>query len=134
MDLFLSSNCIIQSLQFDYFIGLWQLLLSPHPQLSAFIITVLWVIPLLLPLPGIFAAKPYTHAWANFILMFYVLHAVTLIVLNDGERTLAAIELIIVSICFVNNILFARLRAKELGIKLKRLSQVEREERTRYHD
>ncbi|PST87036.1 DUF2069 domain-containing protein [Photobacterium iliopiscarium] len=116
------------------FIGLWQLLLSPHPQLSAFIITVLWVIPLLLPLPGIFAAKPYTHAWANFILMFYVLHAVTLIVLNDGERTLAAIELIIVSICFVNNILFARLRAKELGIKLKQLSQVEREERTRYHD
>ena len=116
------------------FIGLWQLLLSPHPQLSAFIITVLWVIPLLLPLPGIFAAKPYTHAWANFILMFYVLHAVTLIVLNDGERTLAAIELIIVSICFVNNILFARLRAKELGIKLKRLSQVEREEHARYND
>ncbi|WP_279151566.1 DUF2069 domain-containing protein [Photobacterium iliopiscarium] len=116
------------------FISLWQLQLSPHPQLSAFIITVLWVIPLLLPLPGIFAAKPYTHAWANFILMFYVLHAVTLIVLNDGERTLAAIELIVVSVCFVNNILFARLRAKELGIKLKRLSQVEREERTRYHD
>ena len=116
------------------FISLWQLQLSPHPQLSAFIITVLWVIPLLLPLSGIFAAKPYTHAWANFILMFYVLHAVMLIVLNDGERTLAAIELIIVSVCFVNNILFARLRAKELGIKLKRLSQVEREERTRYHD
>ena len=60
------------------FISLWQLQLSPHPQLSAFIITVLWVIPLLLPLPGIFTAKPYTHAWANFILMFYVLHAVTL--------------------------------------------------------
>lgn len=116
------------------FIGLWQLLISPHPQLSALIITALWVIPLLFPLLGMLAAKPYTHAWANFILLFYVLHAVTLISLNNGEQGLAVIELIIVSICFISNILFARLRAKELGIKLKRLSQVEREERARYND
>ncbi|MEC6909610.1 DUF2069 domain-containing protein [Photobacterium piscicola] len=116
------------------FIILWQLLLSPHPQLSTFTITALWVMPLLLPLPGMRAAKPYTHVWANFILLFYVLHAVTLISLNNGERGLAVIELIIVSICFMSNILFARLRAKELGIKLKRLSQVEREERARYND
>jgi uncharacterized membrane protein len=131
---FARQSALINYCSLIIFISLWQLQLSPHPQLSAFIITTLWVIPLLLPLPGIFAAKPYTHAWANFILMFYVLHAVTLIVLNDGEQGLAAIELIIVSVCFVSNILFSRLRAKELGIKLKRLSQVEREEHARYND
>ncbi|MCD9550401.1 DUF2069 domain-containing protein [Photobacterium carnosum] len=131
---FARQSALINYCSLIIFISLWQLQLSPHPQLSAFIITTLWIIPLLLPLPGIFAAKPYTHAWANFILMFYVLHAVTLIVLNDGEQGLAAIELIIVSVCFVSNILFARLRAKELGIKLKRLSQVEREEHARYND
>lgn len=105
----------------------------PHQHFSAVIITLLWVAPLLLPLLGMLAAKPYTHAWANFILMFYILHAATLITLNDGERELAIIELAIVTVCFVSNIVFARLRAKELGIKLKRLSQVEREEHARYN-
>ncbi|SMY17128.1 DUF2069 domain-containing protein [Photobacterium aquimaris] len=115
------------------FIGIWQLLLSPHLHLSATVIALVWIAPLLLPLVGMVTAKPYTHAWANFILMFYFIHATTLITINEGERSLAAIELILVTLCFISNILFSRLRAKELGIKLKRLSQVEREERVRYN-
>ncbi|SMY38789.1 DUF2069 domain-containing protein [Photobacterium andalusiense] len=116
------------------FISTWQLLLSPHLHFSATVIALVWIAPLLLPLAGMVAAKPYTHAWANFILMFYFIHAATLITINEGERSLAAMELILVTLCFVSNILFSRLRAKELGIKLKRLSQVEREERVRYND
>ncbi|WP_256383723.1 DUF2069 domain-containing protein [Photobacterium toruni] len=114
------------------FISIWQLLLSPHHHFSAITMTLLWVTPLLLPLLGMLAAKPYTYAWANFILMFYILHATTLITLNEGERGLAIIEFAIVIVCFMSNIIYARLRAKELGIKLKRLSQVEREEHARY--
>lgn len=130
---FARQSALISHCGLIVFIGMWQLLLSPHLHLSATIISLLWVTPLLFPLFGMLAAKPYTHAWANFILMFYFVHATTLITLNDGERGLAAIELIMVTVCFISNIIFARLRAKELGIKLKRLSQVEREEHARYN-
>ncbi|PSU69367.1 DUF2069 domain-containing protein [Photobacterium phosphoreum] len=130
---FARQSALISHCGLIVFISVWQLVLSPHQHFSAVIITLLWVAPLLLPLLGMLAAKPYTHAWANFILMFYILHAATLITLNDGERELAIIELAIVTVCFVSNIVFARLRAKELGIKLKRLSQVEREEHARYN-
>jgi uncharacterized membrane protein len=61
--------------------------------------------------------------------MFYFLHALTILWVDDGERWLALVELVITSCTFIANILFARVRAKELGIKLKRLSQVEREEK-----
>ncbi|MGK0250317.1 MAG: putative membrane protein [Oleispira sp.] len=120
---------LIANLSLILWVGLWQSTISPHPHLNNYVIAVMWIIPMLLPLKGILEGKPYTHAWANFILMFYFLHALTILWVDDGERWLALIELVITSSAFVANILFARVRAKELGIKLKRLSQVEREER-----
>lgn len=115
-------------------IALWQLSLSPHPHINAITLAIAWMIPLLLPLPGILAGKPYTHAWANFILMFYFLHALTLLYVDNGERVLAAIELLLTMLAFVGNILYARLRGKELGLKLTRLSEVEKQERARFND
>ncbi|PSU43813.1 DUF2069 domain-containing protein [Photobacterium frigidiphilum] len=120
---------LIANLSLILWVGLWQSTISPHPHLNNYVIAVMWIIPMLLPLKGILEGKPYTHAWANFILMFYFLHALTILWIDDGERWLALVELVIASSAFVANILFARVRAKELGIKLKRLSQVEREER-----
>ncbi|MGB1974738.1 MAG: DUF2069 domain-containing protein, partial [Vibrio toranzoniae] len=38
----------------------WQMTLSPHPHLSNITLAIAWAIPLLLPLPGILAGKPYT--------------------------------------------------------------------------
>ncbi|KLV06446.1 membrane protein [Photobacterium aquae] len=111
---------------------LWQSWLSPHPHLNAQIMAGIWVLPLLLPLRGIIAGKPYTFAWANFILMFYFLHALTLLWVDEGERWLAGVELCLVSTAFVGNALYARLRGRELGSRLKRLSQVEKEENERY--
>lgn len=113
-------------------VALWQMILSPHPHLNNWVMAVVWSIPLLLPLHGMLAAKPYTYAWSNFILMFYFLHSLTLITIDEGERWLAGVELLLVTIAFISNILFARVRAKELGIKLQRLSQVERQERERF--
>lgn len=115
-------------------IALWQLSLSPHPHINAMTLAIAWMIPLLLPLPGILAGKPYTHAWANFILMFYFLHALTLLYVDNGERLLAAVELLLTFIAFIGNILYARLRGKELGLKLTRLSEVEKQERARFND
>ena len=95
-------------------------------------LAIAWAVPLLLPLPGILAGKPYTHAWANFILMLYFLHALTILYVDGGERMFAAVELLLTTIGFAGNILFTRFRAKELGIKLKRLSEVEKKERAKF--
>ncbi|MCF7361066.1 DUF2069 domain-containing protein [Vibrio diazotrophicus] len=114
-------------------IALWQLDLSPHPHLNPLALTVAWLIPLLLPLPGILAGKPYTHAWANFILMLYFLHAFTILYVDDGERWLAAVELFLTFSAFMGNVLYARHRGKELGLKLTKLSVVEKQEKQRFN-
>ncbi|MBD0784996.1 DUF2069 domain-containing protein [Vibrio sp. Y2-5] len=113
-------------------IALWQLDLSPHPHLNPLALTVAWLIPLLLPLPGILAGKPYTHAWANFILMLYFLHAFTILYVDNGERWLAAVELCLTFSAFMGNVLYARHRGKELGLKLTKLSVVEKQEKQRF--
>ncbi|EHH0748330.1 DUF2069 domain-containing protein [Vibrio vulnificus] len=111
---------------------LWQLALSPHPHLSSTTLAIAWCIPLLLPLPGILVGKPYTHAWANFVLMLYFLHALTILYVDGGERWLALVELLLTTLGFAGNILFARARGQELGMKLKKLSQVEKEEKAKF--
>lgn len=113
---------------------LWQSVISPHPHLNNYVVAGMWILPLLLPLKGMLQGKPYTHAWANFILMFYFLHALTLLWIDGGERWLALIELGLATAAFFANILFARTRGRELGNKLKKLSQVEREEREAHGD
>ncbi|MFH0264747.1 DUF2069 domain-containing protein [Vibrio rumoiensis] len=110
----------------------WHGLISPHPDLNPLAVTIGWCIPLLLPFVGIMKGKPYTHAWANFILMFYFLHSLTILYIDNGERLLAAIELILTSINFVGNILYARHKGKALGLKLTRLSEVEKQEKAKF--
>ncbi|OIQ25549.1 DUF2069 domain-containing protein [uncultured Vibrio sp.] len=111
---------------------LWQWQLSPHPHINNLTLAIAWSVPLLLPLPGILAGKPYTHAWANFVLMLYFLHAFVILFIGEGERLLASVELCLTSIAFVGNILYARSRGKEMGLKLTRLSEVEKQEKARY--
>jgi len=113
-------------------ITLWQLSLSPHPHISSTTLAIAWAVPLLLPLPGILVGKPYTHAWANFVLMLYFLHGFTILWVDDGERWLAVVEILLTTIAFFGNILYARARGKELGMKIKRLSKVEKEEKARF--
>ncbi|MGR5207847.1 MULTISPECIES: DUF2069 domain-containing protein [Vibrio] len=124
---------LVSNLALLAWVAIWQLALSPHPHLSSTTLAVAWCIPLLLPLPGILAGKPYTHAWANFVLMLYFLHALTILYVDDGERWLAVVELVLTSLGFVGNILFARARGKELGLRLKRLSQVEKDEKAKFN-
>ncbi|WP_087019447.1 DUF2069 domain-containing protein [Thaumasiovibrio subtropicus] len=110
----------------------WHGWLSPHEQLSRYFLLALWVPPLLFPLKGILQGKPYTHAWANFVLMLYFMHAFTILWIDEGERWLAVIELILVSSSFVSNTYFARAKGKELGSRLPKLSEVEKAEKARF--
>ncbi|MCL9782554.1 DUF2069 domain-containing protein [Vibrio sp. S4M6] len=113
-------------------VAVWQFYLSPHQHISSFYVAIAWCLPLLLPLPGILVGKPYTHAWANFVLMLYFLHALTILYIDLGERWLAAVELLLTLTAFVGNTLYARSRGKELGLRLKKLSEVEKIEKQKF--
>ncbi|MDD1792593.1 DUF2069 domain-containing protein [Enterovibrio makurazakiensis] len=113
-------------------VALWHAVLSPHIHVNPYGVTIAWLLPLLLPLKGIITGKPYTHAWANFILMLYFTHALTILWIDQGERWLALVELVLTSISFVSNIYFAKRKGQEMGLGLKKLSQVEREEKARF--
>ncbi|MFC5078415.1 hypothetical protein VTH8203_04090 [Vibrio thalassae] len=123
---------LVANLALLAWVAVWHGFLSPHPHINPTAMTIAWMIPLLLPLPGIIAGKPYTHAWANFVLMLYFLHALTLLYADEGERWLASVELLLTGLAFAGNILYARLKGKELGLKLPRLSSVEKKEKQRF--
>lgn len=112
----------------------WQAYFFPHPHFNPVYLTVLWAMPLLLPLKGMLKAQAYTFAWANFVLMLYVLHALTLLLTSEQEAKLAIVELLLSLASFLANAYYARLRGKELGLALPRLSVVEKKERERYQD
>ena len=99
---------------------LWHLWLSPHPDLNPWLLPVIWTVPLLFPLKGIVQGNPYTHAWGNFVLMPYFLHALTLITTDEGERWLAVVELVLTTLAFVGTIYYARLRRPELGLSIRK--------------
>lgn len=110
-------------------VAIWQILVSPHPHINPVTAAVAWCIPLLLPLRGLLSAKAYTHAWANFVLMLYFLHSLTILYVDQGERWLAVVELLLTGSAFFGNILYARNRGRELGLALPKLSKLEKEER-----
>lgn len=93
---------------------------------------VMWTVPLLLPLKGILKAQPYTHAWANFIVMFYIIHGLTSVYAVENETLYAMIELILSTGMFVGCSVFARMRGKELGQGLPKLKEVMAEEKRRF--
>lgn len=49
------------------------------------------------------------------------LHALTIITIDEGERWLGIVELILTSGSFTLNLLYARKRGQELGLKLRKL-------------
>ena len=113
-------------------ISVWQLFLTTDQQYSLVFIFLLYVLPLLLPLYGIVKAKPYTHAWANFIALYYLLHGLTVFYAVDSERWLAAVEVVLVVGMFTGCSVFARLRGRELGLGLKKLKEEMKEECERF--
>lgn len=98
---------------------LWHLWLSPHPALRPWLLPTIWTVPLLFPLRGIVRGDPYTHAWGCFVLMPYFLHSLTLTATDEGERWLAVVELLLVSLAFTGFLCYARQRGRELGLGIR---------------
>ncbi|MCC5856322.1 MAG: DUF2069 domain-containing protein [Idiomarina sp.] len=102
------------------YVILWHAWLSPNEFLSIPLSLVMWVTPLLFPLRGILKGDPYTHAWANFILMLYFLHGFTAIYTHFHEWYFAAIEIVLTTGAFIGATYYARYRGRELGLGLKK--------------
>ncbi|RUO35198.1 DUF2069 domain-containing protein [Aliidiomarina sanyensis] len=102
------------------FVVLWHGILEPNEFLPMWLTLTLWGVPLLFPLRGILKGDPYTHAWANFILIFYFMHGFTTLYTHPEERLYAVIELLLTTGAFIGATYYARYRGRELGLKLKR--------------
>ena len=72
--------------------------------------SLLWLIPLLLPLKGILTGKPYTYAWASFILCLYMLHALTLVYVTETDLLFAIAESLLIAALLIGFPFYDRLR------------------------
>lgn len=101
---------------------LWQFA-TDYSELSVYFKALFYVAPLLFPLIGIIKAKPYTHAWANFVLMWYFLHSLTQLYVAPEQRLWAGVELALASLAFAGCTLFARHQGRALGLGLKKAKE-----------
>lgn len=69
---------------------------------------LLWVAPLLLPLPGLIRGRRYTYAWATLLVIGYIALALTEIVADAGRRLLPAAILMFASALFLALVMFLR--------------------------
>jgi uncharacterized membrane protein len=113
-------------------IVVWQFILRTEQVYSVLFVVVVYIIPLVLPLPGVIKGKPYTHAWANFIVLFYLTHGLTILYAEPHEWVYACIELLLATGMFVGCSVYARKRGRELGEGLQKLSVVMDQERQKF--
>ena len=103
-------------------IPVWVLWLAPPELGSAKVLLALLWTPLWFPLWGMITGKAYTFAWANFIVMLYMVHSLTHLWVSVGtEFFLALLELLFSGLMFVGCTHYARNRGKELGLKIPKL-------------
>lgn len=99
---------------------IWYFALGAASGYSTLFVVLFWIVPLLLPAKGIIKGDPYTHAWANFVVMIYLLHGLTDIYASSDQWYFALIEIVLAAAMFVGCSFFARTRGRELGLGLKK--------------
>lgn len=112
--------------------SLWVLVFNNEQITSISFAILVYLAPLLFPLPGMLKRKPYTFAWFNFILLIYFTHASSMLYLSESQLLLAFSELFFTTIAFIGSTYYARLRGKELGSSLSKLSKVMADEKARF--
>jgi uncharacterized membrane protein len=101
----------------------WHFFLTIDKNTSTIFTLLFWIMPILLPAKGLIQGKPYTHAWANFIIMYYLLHGLTAVYAVEGERLYALVEIILCTLLFTGCSYYARLRGRELGLGIRKLKE-----------
>jgi uncharacterized membrane protein len=101
----------------------WHFILTIDKPTSTLFTLLFWVVPILLPIKGLIEGKPYTHAWTNFIVMYYLLHGLTAVYAVEGERLYAFVEIILCCALFTGCSFYARMRGRELGLGIRKLKE-----------
>ncbi|WP_354624774.1 DUF2069 domain-containing protein [Psychromonas sp. MME2] len=102
----------------------WHLWLSPPTlNLSGWLVSAIWLIPLLFPLKGIIKGSPYTYAWSGFIALFYLMHGIVILISSETERILAGIELLLTLLFLIGGIYYAKYKGQELGLSIRKKKQ-----------
>jgi len=73
---------------------------------------IIGVIPLVFPMRGILYGKTYTHAWASFLMLFYIAHGIGELYSRDAIIWYPLSEVIFSSIFFITSNLYVRALAK----------------------
>ena len=107
----------------------WHFFLTPDKSTSTVFTMLFWIVPILLPMHGLIKGKPYTHAWTNFVVMYYLLHGLTAIYAVEGERLYALVEILLCCLLFTGCSVYARLRGRELGLGIRKLKEELAEEK-----
>ncbi|WP_293747760.1 DUF2069 domain-containing protein [uncultured Paraglaciecola sp.] len=101
----------------------WHFVLTIDKPTSTLFTILFWIVPILLPAKGLFEGKPYTYAWTNFIVMYYLLHGLTAVYAVEGERWYALVEILLCSVLFTGCSFYARIRGRELGLGIRKLKE-----------
>ena len=101
----------------------WHFFLTIDKPTSTVFTLLFWIVPILLPAKGLLEGKPYTYAWTNFIVMYYLLHGLTAVYAVEGERLYALVEIILCSALFTGCSFYARIRGRELGLGIRKLKE-----------
>ncbi|MFQ3196958.1 MAG: putative membrane protein [Paraglaciecola sp.] len=108
---------------------IWHFALTVDKNTSTTFTLLFWILPVLLPLKGLLQGKPYTYAWTNFIVMYYLMHGLTAVYVLENERLYAAIEILLCCGLFTGCSFYARLRGRELGTGIRKLKEELQEEK-----
>ncbi len=74
---------------------------------------VIGIVPLLFPLRGILAGKPYTHYWVGFMMLFYFSHGVGEVYSADTFPLFAWLEILFSTLLFISGLYFIKFNAKK---------------------
>lgn len=102
---------------------IWHFFLTIDKNTSTTFTLLFWIVPILLPAKGLIEGKPYTYAWTNFIVMYYLLHGLTAVYAVEGERLYALVEIILCCMLFTGCSFYARMRGRELGLGIRKLKE-----------
>ena len=108
---------------------LWMYFVPPLNGNASFVSLFVPIIPLLLPLRGFIKDNTYTYAWANFVVMLYFIHGLTMLWAAPDELIWVLLELVFASAMFIGCTYYARHRGQEQGLKIRKLKEELAEEK-----
>ena len=108
---------------------IWMYMVPTQPESVSLMSLFVPILPLLLPLRGIVKDNTYTYAWANFIVMLYFIHGLTMLWVAPDELVWVLLELLFASSMFIGCTYYARHRGQEQGLKIRKLKEELAEEK-----